>query len=217
MLIVLYVAILAVVGCGCAPTANSANDSNNAALTVTGGENASSSTTGQTAGASADPKESAATTDVTTDNPSQSSKAHPLDSYVSAAIISYNKDKYLGGEDQQFATEYHDTVKTVEQNDKTTVYAVALYAQYKQTNNEPKLTGANCIPVALTFQKEADGTYAQTEYWEAPDNSDEKSLQEKFPADAAKKAYQVLNGKSDGMKICDLKAKAFFSEKSNTK
>ena len=198
LLIVSYVAIVAALGCGC----TAAKDSNHAAPAVT-------------APSSADPQKSAATKNVTADNLSQSS-VDSLDSYVSAAIISYNKDKYMGGEDQQFAAEDHDTIKTVEQDDKTTVYAVALYAQYKQTNNEPKLTGAGCGPVALTFQKKADGTYALTEYWEAPDNSDEKSLQEKFPADAAKKAYQVLNGKSDGMKLCDQKAKAFFSEKSNS-
>ena len=159
LLIVSYVAILAVVGCGC----TAAKDSNHVAPVI--------------APSSADPKESAA---ATADNLSQSS-VDSLDSYVSEAIISYNKDKYMGGEDQQFVTEYHDTIKTVEQDDKATVYAVALYAQYKQTNNEPELTGAGCGPVALTFQKKADETYALTEYWEAPDNSDEKSLQEKFP------------------------------------
>lgn len=211
LLIILYVAVFTVVGCGCTTAANSAN------ITVTGAESAPTSTD-QTAGVSADPKENtiAPTTNVTAKNPSQSSGEHSLDSYVSEAIISYNKDKYMGGNDQQYATEYHDTVKTVEQDEKTTVYVVALYAQYKQVDNEPKLTGAGCTPVALTFQKKADGTYTLTEYWEAPDNSDEQSLQKKFPADAAEKVYQVLNGKSDGMKICDQKAKAFFSEKSNS-
>ena len=207
ILLVLYIAILAAAGCGCAPTAKPANSSGNAAATVTAGvESSSPSPAAQSA-------EASAAADVTAAGPAQGSGTHTLDASVSEAIIAYNKDRYSGGDDQQFAAEYHDTLKTVEQDGKTTVYVVALYAQYKQENNAPKLTGAGCVPAALTFQKQSDGAYTLTEYWEAPDNSDEQSLQEKFPADAAKKACEALSGKSDGMKICDEKAKAYFSGK----
>ena len=144
-------------------------------------------------------------------NPSPDSTEPSLEASVSDAIIAYNKGKEMGADNQEFATEYHDTIKTVEQGDTSIVYVVALYAQYKYTNNAPVLTTASCGPVALTFMKNSSGVYNMTEYWEAPDNSTAKSIQVKFPADAAEKAYQIMGSNSNGMNICNQKAKEHFA------
>ena len=144
-------------------------------------------------------------------NPLPDSTESSLEASVSDAIITYNKGKDMSADDQEFATEYHDTIKTVEQGDTSIVYVVALYAQYKYTGNAPVLTTASCCPVALTFIRNSSEVYNMTEYWETPDNSTEKSIQVKFPADAAKKAYQIMGSYSNGMNICDQKAKEHFA------
>ena len=143
------------------------------------------------------------------------SNALTLEASVSAAIISYNKPHFMGGENQAFATEVHETIKTVEQGNTVTVYVVADYMQYSFTNGEPKLTGGSGVPAALTFSKDSNGVYILTEYWEAPDGSNAQTIQVKFPADAAEKAYQLMStGMSDGKdvsSVCYQRAKDYFA------
>ena len=136
-----------------------------------------------------------------------------LDEYVSEAIIAYNKPLFRGGEYQMFATEYHKTLKTVNQGDTVTVYLVALYMQYQYKDNEIVLTGASCVPVAITFKMEDSG-YTLLEYWE-PENgvSYAPSIREKFPSDIAK-AGIYTSMEADGESICLQRAQEYFARQS---
>jgi hypothetical protein len=100
----------------------------------------------------------------------------------------------------------------VEEDDSVTVYVVALYAQYQYVDGEIPLTGAVCTPAAVTFTKGESG-YTVTEFWEAEDGVRfEPSIREKFPPDIAEATLDLMaTGLSDAMRICDERARAFFS------
>lgn len=134
-----------------------------------------------------------------------------LDALVSDAIIAHFKPSFLRGVYQTFATEYHETIGTVEEGGAVTVYVVTLYAQYQLVENEAALTGAVCTPAAITFAK-TDSGYTVTEFWEAENGVRfEPSIREKFPPDIAEANFDLMAaGLSDAMEICDERARAFF-------
>ena len=131
-----------------------------------------------------------------------------LDRYISEAIISENRSIFKSDEAQMFATEYHKTLKTVEQEDSVTVYLIALYAQYQGSDDKIKLTGAVCSPVSIVFTKDNE-QYVLNEYWVPKDGEGyEQSIREKIPSDIIGNALEFEL--PDGMEICDQNARDYF-------
>ena len=105
-----------------------------------------------------------------------------LDAAVTNAIITNNRDKY--GSRGDFAAEAHTTLATVEEDDTVTVYLMVLYQAYGYSDGGFfELTGSH-MPVAITFDKQADSGLVMTEYWTPGDGAYYAlSIKEKFPPD----------------------------------
>jgi len=85
-----------------------------------------------------------------------------LEKCVSEAILSANKGSFLEGE---CAAEGNIILEKREDKDKITVYALTMYGEYGFENGIfTKISGTGIIPVAITFRKNADGTYTLSEY-----------------------------------------------------
>lgn len=104
-----------------------------------------------------------------------------LGACVADAILAANMNQYHNGD---FAAEAHTILKTVESASTTTVYAMALYMEFGYSGGGFSETGGNHMPVAITFQKNADREYKITEYWVPQDGSYyAPSIKRKFPSD----------------------------------
>ncbi len=104
-----------------------------------------------------------------------------LDQCVSDAILSANKGEFpLGG----YAVEAHTNLKTVEDADTVTVYAMALYLEFDLSGGGCAETGGSHMPVAVTFTKNSAGEYELKEYWTPRDGTYyAASIKERFPSD----------------------------------
>jgi hypothetical protein len=110
-------------------------------------------------------------------------KGQTLDEAVSQAILD---TCYTGFESEGILlpAESHVTLKTVEDGDKTTVYAMAYETVYSFEGGKLREEGGSHRPVAITFEKTANGGYELLEYWVPNDGSYYRpSIQDKFPSD----------------------------------
>ena len=131
-----------------------------------------------------------------------------LEQVVSDAILSHNRGGFRDGDKQMFATEYHEILKTVVQNQSTEVYLVALYAQYQFEGGEAKLTGGGSNPCVITFVR-ADGVYSVNDYWEPEDGENyESSLRSRFPEDVLESGTEL--SEPNAMEICNQRAMDYF-------
>lgn len=104
-----------------------------------------------------------------------------LDAYVGEAILQANAGQYPPSD---FATQAHVTLKTVENGDAVTVYAMALYLEFVYADDGLTVSGGSHMPVAVTFKKNSGGAYELEEYWMPRDGTEYAlSIKEKFPAD----------------------------------
>ena len=104
-----------------------------------------------------------------------------LDAQVGEAILDANAGQYPPSD---YATEAHVTLRTVEGGDTVTVYAMALYLEFTYTDDDLTVSGGSHMPVAITFEKNAQGGYDLKEYWMPRDGTYyAASIEEKFPAD----------------------------------
>lgn len=104
-----------------------------------------------------------------------------LESSVAGAILSANADGYKNAD---FAAQAHTILKTVEKDNTTTVYAMALYMKFGYAGSGFSETGGSHMPVAITFEKNPAGEYELKEYWRPRDGSDyAPSIKDKFPSD----------------------------------
>lgn len=104
-----------------------------------------------------------------------------LEACVSHAILSNNAGRY---DDCDFAAEAHTVLKTVENEDSATVYAMALYMEFRYAGGGFSDSGGSHMPVAITFEKNAAGEYQLKEYWMPQDGDGyAPSIREKFPPD----------------------------------
>ena len=106
-----------------------------------------------------------------------------LNTCVSDAILASNAEDHHSGD---FAAEAHTVFKTVENGDKTTVYAMALYTEFSYAEDGTLLKEAagGHMPVAITFERNAAGEYMLVEYWIPQDGAYYgPSIMEKFPTE----------------------------------
>ena len=104
-----------------------------------------------------------------------------LDAQVGEAILDANAGQYPPSD---FATQAHVTLKTVENADAVTVYAMALYLEFSYTEDGLTVTGGRHMPVVITFKSNAENVYELVEYWMPRDGTEyASSIKEKFPAD----------------------------------
>jgi hypothetical protein len=104
-----------------------------------------------------------------------------LDKAVAEAIIANNKGNFGGGE---FFSQAHITLKTETNGNSTTVYAIALYNEYKKTGTKIENAGGVNSPVAITFKTDSAGKLQVEEYWvPANGNKYQSSIIQKFPKD----------------------------------
>ena len=76
----------------------------------------------------------------------------------------------------------HSTLKTVDNSNTITVYAMALFMEFEYSGGGLSETGGSHMPVAITFSKNAAGKYDLIEYWTPKDGSDYTvSIKKKFP------------------------------------
>lgn len=126
------------------------------------------------------------------ENPSKDSSdvdAADLDACVSRAILNENAGKYYEGD---FAAESHVVLKTEESDDVTTVYAVALYLEFTYEETGFSVASGSHMPVAITFEKDAQGQYELIEYWMPREGTQyAPSIEEKFPADIYREALDT--------------------------
>lgn len=124
-----------------------------------------------------------------TDGPDLSIVLPTLDASVSKAILAHN-----AGHDREdeFKTESHVTLKTIENESTAVVYLIAYYAVYDFPDGKPALVSGSHLPVSLTFSKDESGAYTLTDYWESSDGSEyASSIKEKFPADISEQAIST--------------------------
>jgi beta-lactamase regulating signal transducer with metallopeptidase domain len=106
-----------------------------------------------------------------------------LETVVSKAIIAQKSGSYEHIENL-YQTEAHVTLKVEEDGDITTVYAYALSLSYVFENGKLTEDGGSSMPVAISFNKDANGAYSLSEYWMPKDGSYYlSSIQERFPKD----------------------------------
>lgn len=133
-------------------------------------------------------------------------RQHDLEVSIVKAILKENEDVYHLG---NFLTEAHHSLKIVETKEETIVYTHVLCLSY---NSKEEVESGSYIPTAITFSKDATGTYELKEYWTPKDGSYYKtSIEEKFPEELWEDA---LNGQEyiDFLQEqCDEKAEEFFS------
>jgi hypothetical protein len=104
-----------------------------------------------------------------------------LDAYVGEAILQANAGQYPPSD---FVTQAHVTLKTEENGDTVTVYAMALYLEFVYADDGLTVSGGSHMPVAITFKKNSGGAYELEEYWMPRDGTEyAPSIKEKFPAD----------------------------------
>jgi len=112
-----------------------------------------------------------------------------LDTCVAEAVINENAEDFSNGD---FAAEAHTILKSVENGDTTTVYAVALYSVFGYAGAGFSETGGSHMPAAMTFEKNAAGEYELIEYWTPKDGTDyAPSIREKFPSDICEDALNT--------------------------
>jgi hypothetical protein len=109
----------------------------------------------------------------------ESQTVDELGKAVGDAILESNKGKFGGGD---FSTQAHIVLETANNGDSTTVYAVALYMEYKKSGDKFEEAGGISAPAAITFKTGASGQRTLEEYWE-PDNGEgyQSSILKKFP------------------------------------
>lgn len=134
-----------------------------------------------------------------------------LEQAVADAVLCHNRGRFLGGDKQMFSTVYYEIRKTVEQNESTEVYLIALYAQYEFDGGEARLTGGGCSPCAITFES-VGGVYSPAEYWEPEDGENfESSVRGKFPEDALEDGMDL--SEPNAMEICNQRAVDYFARR----
>ncbi|MDR1131025.1 MAG: DUF4825 domain-containing protein, partial [Oscillospiraceae bacterium] len=109
-----------------------------------------------------------------------------LEAAVSSAILESNKNNSGPGD---FTAEAHTTLTTVEEGGTVTVYLIALYEVFGYSDGGISELWGGHMPVAITFDKGADGGYRMTEYWTPNDGAYyAPSIREKFPPDICEDA-----------------------------
>lgn len=130
-----------------------------------------------------------------------------LNACVTNAILSKNANQY-GKSD--FAAESHVILKTVEGGNTTTVYAMALYQEFRYSGGGFSETGGSHMPVAITFIKNTAGEYSLTEYWKPQDGSYYAlSIKNKFPADIYENALDTQKYITAQIQACYEQAVAY--------
>ena len=108
-----------------------------------------------------------------------------------------------------FACESHEIYTTVEEGDKTTVYALVYYHEYTWENDALVERSGSLGPVAITFRKSGD-VYDVVEYWTPGENWAE-DIRSKFPEAYRERALDYANYPVERMKQeCLAKAYAYF-------
>lgn len=128
-----------------------------------------------------------------------------LEACIINAILTEEKSPY----ELKFETEAHYILEIEENEDKITVYAHVLYQGYNESQEEE---AGSYMPVAITFSKEADGTYQMKEYWRPKDGTYyQPSIEEKFPEDIWEKALDGQSYVSELQAECEEKAQDYFN------
>ena len=113
----------------------------------------------------------------------------PLENAIHEAILEHNQNSRT---QQYFACESHVTLghltsDGLADNDtdwrgQDILYLMELYQEYEITENGIIHQGGSHMPVKLTFDRYADGTFELVEYWTPDDGTHyESSIQEAFP------------------------------------
>lgn len=123
-----------------------------------------------------------------------------LDACVSQTILDANAIPQQSGD---FATEAHTVLKTVEDGNETTVYAMVLYMEFGYEGEGFSETSSSHMPVAIAFGKNNAGEYELKEYWE-PQDGDEyaPSIEAKFPSDIYEEALDTQKYIDAHMQSC---------------
>lgn len=140
-----------------------------------------------------------------------------LDKLVSNAILKNEGS----GKKSDFQTESHIILGTREKGNTVTVYVMAEYSGYNDLLISPGEYAQDdgCIsPVALTFNKNKDGSYSLTEYWVPQDGEGYgDDIKKKFPFFLARKAINDEEYNKALNKECEDKAYDYFYSKSASK
>lgn len=128
-----------------------------------------------------------------------------LEACIINAILAEEKSPY----ELKFETEAHYILEIEENEDEITVYGHVLYQGYNESQEEE---AGSYMPVAITFSKEADGTYQMKEYWRPKDGDYyQTSIEEKFPEDIWEKALDNQPYISELQAECEEKAQDYFN------
>jgi beta-lactamase regulating signal transducer with metallopeptidase domain len=136
-----------------------------------------------------------------------------LEASVSDAILLTNRNAV---HPEAFSCESHVTLKTVENGDTTTVYAMVLYLSFTSDENGLAETSGSHMPAALTFDKNEAGEYTLSEYWRPQDGSAYMpSIKKKFPADITAKDIDTQRYITAQMRACYAQAVPHFGIETN--
>jgi len=127
------------------------------------------------------------------------SSAEPLDIAIHEAILENNHNDYRKSD---ISLESHIVLETEtsgspgsdRESENVTVYAMVLYLEYdlKDAKIDPSTESGSHVPVALTFDISADGSYLLHEYWQPRDGSYYKpDIEGKFPKSAWRSALDT--------------------------
>lgn len=134
-----------------------------------------------------------------------------LDSCITDAVMEKNKGLFESGE---FQTESHIVLGKDEQEHSATVYAMVLYEEYGYKSDAFQVVSGGHGPVAMTFDKKADGAYVLQEYWEPVDGDNyAASIREKFPKNLYERALDTQSCVQQQEEECNQKARDYFSSR----
>ncbi|MDF2839193.1 MAG: hypothetical protein K0S60_896, partial [Evtepia sp.] len=137
-------------------------------------------------------------------NVDASSDRSNLNICVANAIMDENTKQYHKSD---LSTEAHTVLKTVERGNTTTVYAMALYIEFKYDSDGFSDVGGSHMPVAIAFEKNAAGEYTLKEYWIPKDGSYyAPSIKEKFPTEIYEDALDTQKYILSETQVCYAKA-----------
>ena len=130
-----------------------------------------------------------------------------LEASLRQAVLDANRDDFMPCD---CPTASCTLLKTVEDGDEVTVYALALYLGYGWEDGQWTDVQGSYSPVAVTFRK-GDG-YTLLEYWRPQDGTYyAPSIREKFPADAAELALDAQSYVNDLQAACRAQADAWLA------
>ena len=157
--------------------------------------------------------------DVRTESVTDFIEAHRLDmldSAVSAAVLEYNREKYVEGD---FACEAHIILDSTSGQDEQgvfiTAYTVVRYQVYSDDGETYSEVGGHVVPTTVTFDVTDNGTYTLREYWEPRDGAYyEMDLRENFPAGIVEDAIAGYEYADELGEQCAVQAREYITAQS---